>query len=669
MAIGRHPSWATGAGATAALFALCVLAGPAAGQHERLIRRDDYADRLRAMWLAQAIANWTGRQTEGDRVEPPFLTDDDWGQPHRQIPVLTWILDLDPWPADDDTDIEYVYMHELAEVGVTTLTPGQLRQAWIDHINSFIWVSNERARELMERGVFPPATGLLGANRKALRIDAQLTTEMFGALTPGMPEAALALADLAISTTAAGHAAHASQLHVVMHALAPSVPPELAPQDRGPWLLAEATRWIPDTSKAADIAETVLADYLANPDPTDWERTRDLVYERYQRHADANGFRYLGWTESSVNLAGGLIALLYGRGDFLETVRIGTLSGWDSDNGTATMGGLLGLMLGTDALRAQIDAAVPGANPAERYVISVTRDAMPDHLPDDLDAEDRFDLLAQRMLPTIDRALAERDARVGLTHWLLPPAATPTPAFAPTHARWSASATHRVLASGGTITASSSVGQSSPTDPDATSSVQRFANGLETDASGADPTAAAMEYYSSRGAPGSQPGAPITLTVSYSLPVSARVLQLVEGEHWPDGGWFDAPAFEIRIGSVWTPAQGAWTNPPTPAPFELLEFVLDDGAMLTGVRVTGQAGGSAGYVNVAEIDAREALSLPPTPAFAPLDLDADGEITVDDLHDAHAAPQDLDGNGIIDDRDLRYLEAFLRFGELIDATR
>ena len=38
----------------------------------------------------------------------------------------------------------------------------------------------------------------------------------------------------------------------------------------------------------------------------------------------------------------------YGEGDLVETIKIGALCGWDSDNPTATWGGMLGFMLGKD---------------------------------------------------------------------------------------------------------------------------------------------------------------------------------------------------------------------------------------------------------------------------------------------------------------------------------
>jgi hypothetical protein len=41
-----------------------------------------------------------------------------------------------------------------------------------------------------------------------------------------------------------------------------------------------------------------------------------------------------------------LVSLFYGEGDFKKTIKIGTLSGWDSDNPTSTWGGLLGFIHG-----------------------------------------------------------------------------------------------------------------------------------------------------------------------------------------------------------------------------------------------------------------------------------------------------------------------------------
>jgi len=171
------------------------------------ISRAEYAGRLRAMWLGEAIANWTGLTTEGVKEGAPFYTDADWGLDQdvdwKSNDVIEFVLQ-DPWLADDDTDIEYVYLHLLDRHATNLLTPAQIADGWREHVNEYIWVSNLQARSLMEQGVLPPMTGNIAANADSLQIDAQLTTELFGALAPGMPDQALRLANLPILTTASG---------------------------------------------------------------------------------------------------------------------------------------------------------------------------------------------------------------------------------------------------------------------------------------------------------------------------------------------------------------------------------------------------------------------------------------------------------------------------------
>lgn len=353
-----------------------------------------YAERLRAMWLGQCIGNWTGLLTEGLRTERPFFTDADWGSRRGRDGARIDLVVPDPCPADDDTDIEYVYLHLMSEAGSPFLSAEQIRDGWRAHINDFIWVSNRKARDLMELGLRPPATGMPPANPYALHIDAQLTTEIFGALAPGMPELALQLAYLPIRTTAYDHAARAAELHVLLYALAATADPRAPRREEIVRIVREARSYLPDSSKASDVVDFVLRGYLAEQSHDDWESVRDAVALRYQERAAENGLTYLGWTESSVNLATGLIALLFGEGDLARTVKIGALSGWDSDNGTATMGGLVGLIWGLDEIR----RLAPGRPLPDRYRAHRTRKALPDRLPGDDAAEDTFTGMAERMM-------------------------------------------------------------------------------------------------------------------------------------------------------------------------------------------------------------------------------------------------------------------------------
>ncbi|CAG1010711.1 hypothetical protein PHYC_03910 [Phycisphaerales bacterium] len=639
-----------------------ALSIPAAAQGPRLISESDYAQRLRGFWLAQCIANWTGLRTEGARQSAPFYTDSDWGTAFdgRQI---FFVLNQNPWWADDDTDIEYVYLHLLNQLQSPRLTPAQIADGWTTHINRFIWVSNANARTLIGRGVLPPSTGLGCANNYRLMIDAQLTTEFFGLFNPGRPDAALDMADLPIRTTASGHAAHAAQFYVVLYSLASQVDPALSGRDQSIWLVQNARPFIPDSSKAADICDTVLADFLANPDPNDWERTRDLVYQRYQLNDAANGFDYQAWYESSVNFATGLMALLYGQGDLRRTIQIGTLSGWDSDNGTATMGGLLGFMLGEQAVR----DAFPEANLSERFWITRTRDSLPDYVPPSGDTiEDTFTLMAERMLPICRRCITNSGGLIDdhAAQWLIAP--TPTqPALIqnPLSREDSRSQNNAVRRAGGIVSADSTQYGTPGTGRGVPYPFSVLANGRETSFDGREEDDAGRHHFSTELVPGPGPST-VTLTVTYDRAAAVHAIRFVEGDHHhgsPDGGWADSFTFQARINGIWTPVPGAFAQPQDSThPFEILDYNLTTPTLATGIRVTCAQGGASGFVTCAELDALGPAIPAPASSF---DLNTDSALTIDDLYDWEAAPSDLDRDGDITPADRAYISRAARWSE------
>lgn len=649
------------------LVLIGAAASGAAGQGPRLLEREDHLDRLRGMWLGQCIANWTGLRSEGKVTEPPFLTDADWGRDLGKG-RLEFVLDQDPWLADDDTDVEYVALHLLDIHEASELSGGRLAAGWLAHMDDdYLWVSNLRALELMRRGVLPPETSLPCANRYWLSIDAQLTTEFFGALAPGMPREALLMAETAISNTARSHSGHAAQTFMLLYCLATQVDAGGTPAEQIVWMVAEARRYVPDTSKAADVIDFVLADYLANPDKGDWERTRDRVYERYQLNDAANGFRYRGWTESSVNFATGLLALLYGEGDFLRTVQIGTLSGWDSDNGTAAMGGLLGLMLGHAGLVEQVRRQDPAFDPSDRYDIERTRDNLPDHLDGDPGAQDSFTLMAARMAAVVERRILEAGGLVddGEGLWLLPPPARGDPlAMSPRHDLYRRSANCRVPLEGGTVTAWSSV-TSDPPQGYGSELRRRFADGFEFDDSGADTLEDAPRIpYSTLGA-GQSPGDVVELRVTYDRDVPAASIVLVEGDHWHEGdyvgGWFEGAAVEVLVAGAWvTPGITSGPSLDSTRPYQILEWRLEPVMEVRGVRVVGAVGGPAAFATCAELDVLGPVQAPGRVSF---DIDANGEVGVDDMYRWHLTPADLDGDGVADSADRRYLRAAVRWRE------
>ncbi|MEX0321397.1 MAG: ADP-ribosylglycohydrolase family protein [Puniceicoccaceae bacterium] len=395
-------------------------------EKELVLSRSDYHEKLQGFWLAQCIANWTGLVTEMDKIGDteehktmPFYTSEDWGkpdlpniwssEPSNLSPVIDFVLRVEGevWGADDDTDIEYIYQELLLQNKTSRLTPAQIRDGWLKHIRSeeenFLWVSNERALRLMEKGMLPPETSDPENNPDYEMIDAQLTTEIFGLFAPGRPDIALEMAHLPIRTTARGNAAWISEFYVTMHALSAFYEGSAPLKDHLFWMAAEGRKQLPHGSYSASMYDFVLEKYNSG---ISWEAARDAVHEKYQvRHEDGYDMSHVpgnGCFAAGINFAASLVSLFYGEGDLRETIKIGALAGWDSDNPTATWAGLIGFMLG----RSGVEAAFPDQQLSGLYNIGRTRLNFPDRTPDQ-PGDDSFELMSDRGLAVIDRVVVE----------------------------------------------------------------------------------------------------------------------------------------------------------------------------------------------------------------------------------------------------------------------
>ncbi len=407
---------------------------PSAEPEALQISRTAYAQKLYGFWLGQSIANWTGLVTEMDKIggEGPhgeFYTRADWGapdqpsiwgkgQPSPLSSTIDWVLEDEAgiWGADDDTDIEYLYQHLLSAHQTSVLSGEQIRSGWLRHIYSdentpfinddgnkenYLWVSNQRAHDLMrENGLIPPATSHPARNPEYMMIDAQLTTEIFGLFAPGRPDVARKLAYLPIRTTARQDAAWASEFYVTMYSLASAVEPTLSQKEKVRWMFEIARQQIPKRSYIASMADFVDRQYRAG---VPWESARDALYQRYQveqRDGYNLSSRQLycnGCFAAGINFGASIVSLLYGEGDFRETVKIAVLAGWDSDNPAATWGGLLGFMIGKEGIEQAF-----GRRFSNRFNIHRTRANFPD------DGIDTFENMAHTGIRIVDRAVTRQ---------------------------------------------------------------------------------------------------------------------------------------------------------------------------------------------------------------------------------------------------------------------
>ncbi len=389
-----------------------------------VISRDAYQNQLYGFWLGQCIANWTGLVTEMDKIgnigeikTGKFYTREDWGKPDHPsiwgegVPSnlsenIDFVLkDADSiWGADDDTDIEYMYQHLLFTHKTSILSPEQIRDGWLKHIReeeeNFLWVSNQTAFDLMKKGILPPDTSNPENNENYMMIDAQLTTEIFGLFSPARPDIASKMAYLPIRTTAYEDAAWISEYYVNLHSLASLADAKLSLKEKINWMALEARKGIPESSYAAKMFDFVKEQYDSG---TPWETARDSVYLRYQVN-QKDGYDITsknlycnGCFAAGINYAASIVSLLYGEGDIVETIKIGVLAGWDSDNPSATWGGLLGFMIGKEGIEKAF-----GQKFSNRFNIHRTRQGFPN------DGIDTFEKMAEKGVFIIDRVVQEQ---------------------------------------------------------------------------------------------------------------------------------------------------------------------------------------------------------------------------------------------------------------------
>ena len=403
------------------------------------ISREKYSNQLYGFWLGQSIANWTGLITEMDKIgnigdikTGNFYTRDNWGGidsrsiwedqsiDKSNIKIEFSLRNQDEvWGSDDDTDIEYMYQFLLNYFDTSVLSPSQIRDGWIKHIKAeeenYLWVSNQRAFDLMNQGILPPETGEPSNNEFYNMIDAQLTTEIFGLFSPTRPDFAIRMAELPIKTTARGEAQEIAEFYVRMHSLASNPKEFNSIKENIFWIANESRKYLSDNNYPAKMYDFTEALYNSG---VTWEEARDSIYLRYQVE-QKDGYDITsknlycnGCFAAGINFASSLVSLFYGEGDIKNTIKIGTLSGWDSDNPTSTWGGLIGFLIGKEMIEKEFNT-----NFSSKFNIHRTRQNFPNN------GIDSFNYMAAEGIKVIDRVVEkELKGKINLVKntWVIP---------------------------------------------------------------------------------------------------------------------------------------------------------------------------------------------------------------------------------------------------------
>ena len=329
-------------------------------------------DRIRGGLLGQLLGNLNGIQHEMKYIDEP-------GNVEKYVPALP-----DGARTDDDTDLEWVYIVAMQRHNQIMLPPHLVVQLWKERINKRIWCSNQYARQLMDIGVQPPLTGSIVINPWAdFNISGQFICETFGLLAPGMPRTAAKIGLNYTRVTIDAEPAQTTQLFTTMIATAFTT-------DDIDKIIDAGLNSIDTKCDIRQIVNDVRRWHRLYTN--NWRTTRRLVKEKYSRHngamRDKNGYE--------LNTASTIAALLYGRGDLVETLRMAFNFGWDADNNAATSGTIIGVVKGYRWMMSQEWQIV------DRYR-NTTRDDMP--------MDETITSFADRLIDLASQVITEKGGR------------------------------------------------------------------------------------------------------------------------------------------------------------------------------------------------------------------------------------------------------------------
>jgi hypothetical protein len=301
-------------------LALVAVVGYAAPVRQDLVlSRAEYLDRVKAIWTAQMIGQLTG-----------LLFEHKAASVLKDTPLVRAQGSALP---DDDYYYEMVAIRAFEKYGIN-LTVEQLGDQWLEN-SAGSYGSSEQALLLLKRGIKAPDTGNPRYNKLWWTIGPQFSSDVYGTLNPGMPNAAGAMArrlghinGYAVGTDGAVFVAGMISLGFV----------EKDTRE----IVRKAARLISPLSPYRQCLDSVISMAGAGKTPEEIFRSIDARW----------GIEYPATNNAVLN--GGIVAtsVWFGRGDFKATENLAFEAAdfSDTDCNAANAGSVVAAMHGMAAL-------------------------------------------------------------------------------------------------------------------------------------------------------------------------------------------------------------------------------------------------------------------------------------------------------------------------------
>ncbi|MBN2470498.1 MAG: ADP-ribosylglycohydrolase family protein [Anaerolineae bacterium] len=296
----------------------------------------DYSTRVYAGWLGKCIGVRFGAPLEGWTYE----------EIRDNLGALDGYLNEAPgklFKPDDDTALPMILIRALEDYGASpALSAAQIGQTWLNYLGDqqgTLWwggygISTEHTAYLnLTHGVPAPQSGSIALNGAALaeQIGGQIFSDIWGLVAPNNPALAADLAERAASVSHDGNGIYGGRFIAALVSLAFSESDPLA-------LIEGGLAFVPEGSEYSRVIRAMQDFHRANP--ADWHAAFAHL------KAEFGYDRYPGMVHIIPNAGVVALALLYGAGDFSQTIQIANMAGWDTDCNVGNVGAIMGVAVG-----------------------------------------------------------------------------------------------------------------------------------------------------------------------------------------------------------------------------------------------------------------------------------------------------------------------------------
>ena len=318
----------------AAILALVSCGQKAAEPTEITMTKAELLNKIKGGWAGQTIGVVYGAPTEfkfrGTIIQDYHTIP--WGEGY----VMYW------WKKKpglfDDIYNDLTFVEAFEELGLDCSQDSlALRFAYADY---HLAHANQAGRYNIRRGIMPPESGHWLNNPHADDLDFQIEADFIGLMAPAMIPEAVRIADKVghIMNSGDGFYGGVFAANLYSAAFKCNDPAKVVDMALEP---------IPAESTFYQCIDDVRKCYKKNPN--DWKECWWEINKKWNKDVGCPKGVFLNFNiDAKLNAAFIAMGLLYGEGDFTKSVDISTRCGQDSDCNPATVGGVLGVMVGYD---------------------------------------------------------------------------------------------------------------------------------------------------------------------------------------------------------------------------------------------------------------------------------------------------------------------------------